>query len=223
MKSTLNKEPYVSTNLNRNTGQSLRQWIEYADGVFEPVRKNGNLNKKYHGNKRTLDWWTVDKPLDWNPSNEGKKVSLNHDYGQKKHILAKSKADSGEDAAPGELTGKTVPTKAAAPGKSTLSQGAAGLWELKAKKKAEAAKNKTSAQTANIAKKEVTPPPAKESWAYTYLVPPLWKPDGHPEKEWAKTVIKDKLTGFAQGVLAVPDPVVDSVHAYGEWQSRKRR
>ena len=80
MKSFLDTDQYTSTRNNTYTGQPQRQWLEYADGVFEPVRKNGNLNKKYHGNKRELDWWTVDKPLDWDPVKEGKQVTLDHDY-----------------------------------------------------------------------------------------------------------------------------------------------
>lgn len=80
MNSLLNSDKFTNTFTNRNTGVQQRKWIEYADGMFEPVRRDGNLNKKYHGDRRKLDWWTVEKPLDWNPSDEGKEVTLNHDY-----------------------------------------------------------------------------------------------------------------------------------------------
>jgi hypothetical protein len=49
---------------------------------MEPVRREGRLSKKFHGNKRSLDWWTVEKPLDWDPVEAGREVSLNHDYGR---------------------------------------------------------------------------------------------------------------------------------------------
>jgi len=51
--------------------------------VFEPVRKDSNLGRKQHNNKRLFDWWTVEKPLQWAPRDEGKRVSLNHDYGRR--------------------------------------------------------------------------------------------------------------------------------------------
>ncbi|MBG0791647.1 MAG: hypothetical protein H0S80_14240 [Desulfovibrionaceae bacterium] len=83
MNSLLNMDAFTSTRNNPRTGLTERKWIEYADGVLEPVRRDGNLNRKYHGNKRELDWWTVDKPLDWDPLKESRDVSLNHDYGQR--------------------------------------------------------------------------------------------------------------------------------------------
>nr|WP_287411920.1 hypothetical protein [Pseudodesulfovibrio sp.] len=73
MKDLLNSDKYTSIKTSNMTGAVGRQWLEYADGIFEPVRKDGNLNKKYHDNKRSLDWWVVDKPTDWNPLTEGKK------------------------------------------------------------------------------------------------------------------------------------------------------
>ncbi|MCJ2165969.1 MULTISPECIES: hypothetical protein [unclassified Pseudodesulfovibrio] len=82
MNSILNSDKYTRTRKNTYTGETERQWLQYADETFEPVRKDGDLNRKFHGNKRTLDWWTVDKPRDWSPLKEGEKVSLNHDYGQ---------------------------------------------------------------------------------------------------------------------------------------------
>jgi hypothetical protein len=88
---------------------------------MEPVRREGNLNRKYHGNKRSLDWWTVDKPVDWNPRDEGKRVSLNHDYGKRDKPAGPdgAGADSGKAAGP-------PPAPATNPkGRSTLNQGPA--------------------------------------------------------------------------------------------------
>ena len=72
MKDILNSAKYTRMKTDAFTGEPRRQWLEYADGVFESVRKEGSLSKKYHGNPRTLDWWTVDKPAGWNPLDEGK-------------------------------------------------------------------------------------------------------------------------------------------------------
>jgi hypothetical protein len=83
MNELLKSDAFTRIDMDRFTGQPLRKWIEYADGVVEPVRKAGNLNRKFHGNKRSLDWWTVNKPVDWNPLDEGRDVSLNHDYGKR--------------------------------------------------------------------------------------------------------------------------------------------
>ncbi|MGE4422430.1 MAG: hypothetical protein AB7D39_09050 [Pseudodesulfovibrio sp.] len=82
MNDPLKSDAFTRTRVDRFTGEPRRQWLEYADGVMEPVRKEGSLAKKFHGNKRSLDWWTVEKPLDWDPAEEGRKVSLNHDYGR---------------------------------------------------------------------------------------------------------------------------------------------
>ncbi len=74
MNSLLNKDKHISTRFDRNSGQTKREWIQYADGVFEPVRKDGNLKQKFHADPRKFDWWTVQKPLDWTPADEGKKL-----------------------------------------------------------------------------------------------------------------------------------------------------
>lgn len=46
---------FTRTRVDRFTGEPRRQWLEYADGVMEPVRKEGSLGRKFHGNKRSLD------------------------------------------------------------------------------------------------------------------------------------------------------------------------
>jgi len=141
------------------TGAVGRQWLEYADGIFEPVRKDENLNKKYHDNKRSLDWWVVDKPTDWNPLTEGKKVSLNHDYGQEGKPGAKVSPKPLGTARPGdsernrqtmelryEDMGKHKPQLFAS--KTTLGQGAAALQEYEAKLKAAESQAPSSPQSA---------------------------------------------------------------------------
>ncbi|EGB15383.1 hypothetical protein DND132_2178 [Pseudodesulfovibrio mercurii] len=82
MNDLLESDAFTRTRMDTFTGEPKRQWLEYADGVMEPVRKEGSLGRKFHGNERSLDWWTVDKPLDRDPAEEGKTVSLNHDYGR---------------------------------------------------------------------------------------------------------------------------------------------
>ncbi|WP_338668712.1 hypothetical protein [Pseudodesulfovibrio methanolicus] len=89
MNDLLKSDAFTRTRVDRFTGEPRRQWLEYADGVMEPVRKEGSLAKKFHGNKRSLDWWTVEKPLDWDPAEEGRKVSLNHDYGRPEGAASK--------------------------------------------------------------------------------------------------------------------------------------
>lgn len=70
---------------DRSTGGMKRQWIRYADDTFEPVRKTGNINKKYHSSNSMIDWWVTEKPLEWTPLENGFNVSLNHDfYGQRR-------------------------------------------------------------------------------------------------------------------------------------------
>ena len=82
MNDLLKSDAFTRTRVDTFTGEPRRQWLEYADGVMEPVRREGRLSKKFHGNKRSLDWWTVEKPLDWDPVEAGREVSLNHDYGR---------------------------------------------------------------------------------------------------------------------------------------------
>ncbi|QGY39766.1 hypothetical protein GM415_06405 [Pseudodesulfovibrio cashew] len=60
-----------------------RSWIKYADGVFEPVRKDGNLRRKKNEDHRTFSWWQVNKPADWKPADEGAGFSWNHTLGSR--------------------------------------------------------------------------------------------------------------------------------------------
>lgn len=69
----LKSDAFTRTRVDTFTGEPRRQWLEYADGVMEPVRKEGRLSKKFHGNKRSLDWWAVEKPLDWDRPRRGER------------------------------------------------------------------------------------------------------------------------------------------------------
>ena len=59
-----------------------RKWLKYADGVYEPVRNDGNLKRK-KDDYRQFQWWQVDKPADWKPQDEGADFSWNHTLGSK--------------------------------------------------------------------------------------------------------------------------------------------
>lgn len=60
-----------------------RSWIKYEDGVYEPVRNDGNLGRKKNADYRTFDWWQVDKPAHWKPEDEGAGFSWSHTTGSK--------------------------------------------------------------------------------------------------------------------------------------------
>ena len=68
---------------NPKTGVNSREWIRYADNTFEPVRKSGNVNRKSRNKPGAPDWWVTERPLDWDPRDNGHEVTLNHDYGGK--------------------------------------------------------------------------------------------------------------------------------------------
>ena len=135
MNGLVDTDTFTRIDTDRFTGQPRRKWIEYADGVMEPVRREGNLNRKYHGNNRSLDWWTVDKPVDWNPRDEGKRVSLNHDYGKRDKPAGPDGAGADSGKAAGQPPASTRPKPKS---KSTLNQGAGGFWEYEARREAEA-------------------------------------------------------------------------------------
>nr|WP_321260109.1 hypothetical protein [uncultured Pseudodesulfovibrio sp.] len=157
----LNSDAYTRTRKNIYTGNEDRQWLEYADGTLEPVQKNGNLNKKFHDNPQTLDWWTVDKPKDWDPVKEGKKVSLNHDYGQENNPKKKTKAPNStrrtvefrkgkDEFIPIPLphrNGDNMTPQLYVKGKTALLQGAEAYHEFEAQR--QAAKTETKKTSEN--------------------------------------------------------------------------
>jgi hypothetical protein len=60
-----------------HSGSPMHLWIQYEDGLHEPVRKDGDLNKKSraHGN---ADWWVVPKAPRWKPEDDGFRTTDNH-------------------------------------------------------------------------------------------------------------------------------------------------
>jgi|GEM_PF-1702665 len=75
-------DKYYSTSLNPATGQKERKWIQYADGVFEPVRTNGNLSRKWRGGPSDHAWWCVQRPEGWRPADDGYGHAWNHNHGE---------------------------------------------------------------------------------------------------------------------------------------------
>ncbi|MEF2231118.1 MAG: hypothetical protein V3571_09335 [Pseudodesulfovibrio sp.] len=82
MDSIFDTDNLTTLHYNPSTGQENRLWIRYGDDTFEPVRRDGDLNRKYHSRTRPTDWWVTEKPRDWNRADHGFDVSLNHDFGE---------------------------------------------------------------------------------------------------------------------------------------------
>lgn len=78
----LNADNYTSLHYNPHTGEQNRLWIRYGDNTFEPVRRNGNVNRKSRNKPDAPDWWVTERPQGWNPRDHGYYVTLNHDYGR---------------------------------------------------------------------------------------------------------------------------------------------
>ncbi|SOB59840.1 protein of unknown function [Pseudodesulfovibrio profundus] len=79
--STPAKDRYCKFTYNSMTGEYERDWIEYADGTFEPVRRNGHLRKKWNGQRTNCQWWHTRKPADWLPWEHGHGFAWNHTLG----------------------------------------------------------------------------------------------------------------------------------------------
>ena len=62
----------------------------------------------------------------------------------------------------------------------------------------------------------------EDSWVNKYLVPPLWKQDGHPEKEWAKEELKNKLEEWAAPFIEFPDKVVTPIQIWGRHRKKDK-
>ncbi|WP_319469649.1 hypothetical protein [uncultured Pseudodesulfovibrio sp.] len=163
MNNMFNTDKYTKLEYNRNTGKMDREWIRYADNTYEPVRRDGNIHRKYHSPNRMTDWWLTRKPQDWHPSDEGADASLNHDYGEHDKPGAKRNKPPTrhnflfrrEDAAKAELFAQPAAAekgdgapKPAAP-KTSLGKGAGAIRELEEKEKSQGAtKPRNSAQDA---------------------------------------------------------------------------
>lgn len=76
------KDRYCHFTFNPSAGAYERDWIQYADGTFEPVRRVGSLSKKFEGERTNFNWWRVRKPAQWRPWDEGYGFSWNHDQGE---------------------------------------------------------------------------------------------------------------------------------------------
>jgi hypothetical protein len=128
MDSIFNDDKYKTLHYNSSTGKQDRLWIRYGDNTFEPVRRDGNLNRKSRNKPGAPDWWVTDRPQGWNPAKHGHKVTLNHDYGAGR----KPNAGTGPPAS----------------GTSTIARGGEGFWEYEARQKATEAANPDGGQAA---------------------------------------------------------------------------
>ncbi len=149
---------------NPSTGEQNRLWIRYGDNTFEPVRKNGNVNRKSRNKPDAPDWWVTERPQGWDPRDYGHDVTPNHDYGEhdkpgrqakgelprqnmflRREDMGKAKPQTmdyryGRDDKGNRnqlFDEKTRPAAdTPASNKSTIAQGGEGFWEYEAKRKA---------------------------------------------------------------------------------------
>jgi len=251
-----NTDKYTRLRYDNTTGGQNRQWVRYADGMFEPVRKEGDLMKKRRTDDPADDWWVTEKPRDWDPRDHGIGVTLNRVLGgagtkAARPGVALSTVPWPEEAAPFATANATRPadtqglghpgdsgqrrTAPARPLGSLLAQGSQGLMAFEGSTPAAAqAPQRNAIQDAEALKqweKGQKPGPdaqrESESWAYKYLLPDIYKPNGHPDKERArkqiKTVMKAKLQPFADGFLGLPDPIVTPFKVLGtEYRKMKK-
>jgi len=222
MKNMFNTDKYTKLEYNRNTGKMDREWIRYADNTYEPVRRDGNIHRKYHSPNRMTDWWLTRKPQDWHPSDEGADASLNHDYGEHDKPGAKRNKPPTrhnlflrrEDAAKAEMFAQPAAAekgdgspKPAAP-KTSLGKGAGAIRELEEKEKSQGTpKPRNSAQDARDLKRaeqEMSRQGKKKDdrgWAKRLLTPALLQPEGTSEKEWAKGMVKEDVKEWGKTML----------------------
>ena len=76
------QDRYSQFSCNSKTGEHDRDWIQYADGVFEPVRRDGDISAKWNNERTNFNWWTTSKPADWRPWDERFGFSWNHNLGE---------------------------------------------------------------------------------------------------------------------------------------------
>jgi len=76
------KDRFCRFTYNPQTSEYERNWIQYADNTFEPVRRVGNVKKKFEAQRTDFNWWTVKKPAQWRPWHEGHGFSWNHTLGE---------------------------------------------------------------------------------------------------------------------------------------------
>jgi hypothetical protein len=244
MSDTFNADKYTRLRYDNSTGQRNRQWIRYADGMFEPVRKDGDLAAKCRTSDPAEDWWVTDRPRDWDPRDHGFEATLNHGTSlMGKNPNQRTMPEGAMTTVPvqddnaasgigptGETRSQTRPGGIAAPARvlgSLLAQGSHGLKTFEATAPAPASAPRNSTQDAETLKQWEKGQGSgsdkereSESWAYKYLLLDIYKPDGHPDKERArkqiKEVMKAKLQPFADGFLGLPDPIVTPMQVLGE-------
>lgn len=198
MKSLLNTDKYTKKVYNSMNGRNERQWIMYGDNTFEPVRRDQSMKNKYISPQGKFDWFVTQEPEDWDPVKEGHKVSLNHDYGQQ---------DKPENTPKPQARNLRLDDKDAQR-KTTLGLGSDAYHEYEGRRQAakapeEKAKEKTPSQEQG--KSTASPVPKgkannDDSLAYKYIVPPLWKPRGNPDRDWAEGVLRNKLEEWGEGM-----------------------
>jgi len=198
----MNTDKHTKLRYSPITGKTNRQWLHYADDTFEPVRKDGNIKRKYHTNTRMMDWWVVDKPQDWNPAENGFNVSLNHDYGEEDKPGGKAKGRQPEPERSNFRLNGTGPEQSQQVKyrQTSLGKGAAGCHEHEARQKTKTEKPKSSTQDSAKLKQKEREQARDESWAHKHLTPPLWKPRGNPSRDWAEGVLKNKLQEWGDGM-----------------------
>lgn len=76
------QDRYCRFTYTPKTGEQEREWLHYADGTFEPVRRNGQLSRKWNDRRTDFQWRAVRKPADWRPWDEGAPLSWNHTLGE---------------------------------------------------------------------------------------------------------------------------------------------
>lgn len=79
------KDRYCTFTYNPESNGFDRAWIRYADNTYEPVRRVGDVERKWTGGRKNLDarsWWLEHKPADWVPWEHGFGFAWNHTLGE---------------------------------------------------------------------------------------------------------------------------------------------
>lgn len=76
------KDRYCKFTFNPDQNEYDRDWLHYADGTFEPVRREGNLAEKWTGGPNARVWWHERKPAHWLPWEHGFGFAWNHTLGE---------------------------------------------------------------------------------------------------------------------------------------------
>ncbi|WP_419786157.1 RHS repeat domain-containing protein [Pseudodesulfovibrio sp.] len=74
------KDRYCKFVFNPDSQAFERLWIRYADNTFEPVRREGDTERKWTGPHSA--WWVETRPADWLPWENGFGFAWNHTLGE---------------------------------------------------------------------------------------------------------------------------------------------